>query len=335
MEILHAAVGCLGVLSIMKLFFSNKFMRRHTHIESLREKHVVITGGSSGIGLAIALRCAAEGAFVTLIARTPSKLASARHHITSTLGCPPDSIQTMVADTGDANAIITTIEEIFERKPIDILVCNAGLGIGGMVGDVKVEDIDIVTKTNLSGCVYPIHASIPLMKQRSLHHPSSIVIMSSLAGLVPLYGVNVYSPTKYALKGLAEVLHLELVPWNIRINLVCPSFTKTNLLEEEFFNGSETICAIGRTLYSYNHGALDSPDEVARRTIDAVKKGEFLIFTNQQGASLGPLTRGLIPSESISTFLIELVLMIPYRLLSLVWFLNAKKVIKKHNSKLV
>ncbi|KAI5059193.1 hypothetical protein GOP47_0025512 [Adiantum capillus-veneris] len=303
------------------------------HLAGLKGKHVVITGGSSGIGLAIAQRCAAEGAFLTLISRSSSKLAAARHHIASSLSCNPDRIQTKIADTSNATTIISAIEESFEWKPIDVLICNAGLAMAGMMGDVKEKDLDLVTKTNFLGCVYPIHAAIPLMKQRSLQNPSSIVIMSSLAGLVPLYGINVYSPTKYALKGLAELLLLELLPWNIRVNLVCPSFTKTNLLEEEYFGGNEIIRTIGRKLYSYNHKALESSDDVAMKTIEGVKTGEFLIFTNAQGASLGPLTRGLIPSESVGTFIIELLLMVPYRFVSLLWFLNAKKLVHKMNSK--
>lgn len=333
MEIVLSIIGCIGVLSLLKV--SSKYLRlqSHNHIDSLSGKHVVITGGSSGIGLAIACKCAAEGAFVTLIARTPSKLALARDQIVATLNRPPDSVQILAIDIGDANAITEAVEEIYKSRPIDILICNAGIGLASTIGDSKISDLEMVTRTNFLGCVYPIHAAIPLMKQRSLQNPSSIVIMSSLAGLVPLYGVNVYSPTKYALKGLAEVLHLEMIPWNIRVNLICPGFTKTNLLEEEFFNGTKIIQALGRKLYAYNHDALDSPKEVAEKTVQAIKKGDFLVFINQQGAALGPLTRGLIPSESIGTFLKELVLLVPFRVLSLIWFLNAKKDIHNLNSK--
>ncbi|MCO5575284.1 hypothetical protein L7F22_029084 [Adiantum nelumboides] len=328
-----ALLACGGLWVAVKL--CSKLLRTKEHLHNLQDKHVVITGGSSGIGLAIAQRCAAEGAFLTLISRSPSKLASARDHITSSLSttCPSDRIQTKVADTSDATAIMSAVEESFEWKPIDVLICNAGLAVAGMMGDVKGRELDLVTKTNFLGCVYPIHAAIPLMKQRSLHNPSSIVIMGSLAGLVSLYGVNVYSPTKYALKGLAELLHLELLPWNIRVNLVCPGFTKTNLLEEEFFGGNEIIKTLGRQLYSYNHKALESSDAVAAKTIEGMKRGEFLIFTNAQGAALGPLTRGLIPSESFGIFITELLLMVPYRFLSLIWFLNAKKLVHKLNFK--
>ncbi|KAH7442531.1 hypothetical protein KP509_03G092800 [Ceratopteris richardii] len=211
--------------------------------------------------------------------------------------------------------------------PIDVLICNAGLAKPGMIGEVEVKDLDLVTKTNFLGCVYPIHAVVPLMKQRSLENPSSIVIMSSLAGLIPVYGVNVYSATKYALKGLAEVLYLELLPWNIHVNLICPSFTKTDLLAEEYFGANATICGVGKTLYSYNQQSLDSADHVAKITLEGIKAGRFLTFTNRQGSTLGPLGRGFIPSDSFSTFFLELLLMIPYRFLNVLWLLHSKKVI--------
>lgn len=84
----------------------------------------------------------------------------------------------------DATAVAAAIVESFEWKPIDILICNAGTAIHGFLDGMKVRELDAVTRTNVLGCAYPLHAALPLMKARSSQHPSSIVLIGSLSGLV-------------------------------------------------------------------------------------------------------------------------------------------------------
>lgn len=87
-------------------------------------------------------------------------------------------------DVSDSTAVSAAIVECFEWRPIDLLICNAGSSGHGLFGEVKTSELDRLTKTNLLGCVYPVHAALPLMKARSKQYPSSIVFMGSLSGLV-------------------------------------------------------------------------------------------------------------------------------------------------------
>jgi len=85
---------------------------------------------------------------------------------------------------GDYGAISTAVKESFDWRPIDILVNNAGITRSGFMEDFSVEDIDTVVQTNVLGSVYPVHAILPQLKQRSRDHPISIVFIGSLASLV-------------------------------------------------------------------------------------------------------------------------------------------------------
>jgi 3-dehydrosphinganine reductase len=114
-----------------------------------------------------------------------------------------------------------------------VLICNAGRGQCGYVEDIPSQDVNTLVQTNLLGSLHAVHAALPFLKQQSSsNHPVSIVIMGSLASLVPLYANSVYTSTKYALKGLAESLKLELIPFGIRVTLLCPGFVDTPLADE-------------------------------------------------------------------------------------------------------
>eukprot|EP00250_Pteridium_aquilinum_P015659 c22683_g1_i7 orf=229-1062(+) len=232
MSLISKCVVAGIVLVLARVCISSK----RKHLASLEGKHVVITGGSCGIGFALAKECLSQGASVTLIARNLSRLSRAADILSSTCGTlatsPHGKILLKAVDVSDATAVSVAIAECFEWKPIDILICNAGTLIPGFLDNATVNELETVIKTNILGCVYPVHAALPLMKARCKEHPSSIVLMSSLSGLLFVSGLNVYTATKYALKGLAEMLRFELMPHNIRISLVCPGFVETAMLDE-------------------------------------------------------------------------------------------------------
>jgi 3-dehydrosphinganine reductase len=91
----------------------------------------------------------------------------------------------------DASSIAKVVKESFDWRPIDVLVCNAGTLSVGQIENVSVEDLEHTTKTNLLGCVYTLHAALPLMKSRSFQNPSSILIMGSMASLVSLTHLSI------------------------------------------------------------------------------------------------------------------------------------------------
>lgn len=290
-------------------------------MSNLRGKHLFLTGASSGIGLEIAKQALREGAYLTLVARNGEKMGIIAKSLLKQLECSPEQVLVKAADVTNYKEISKAVRESFDWRPIDILINNAGLTRSGFMEDFTVEDINVVVQTNLLGSVYPLHAVLPQLKLRSRDHPISIVFLGSLASLCWLYGNGVYTGTKYAVKGIAENLRLELAPYNMRVNLVCPGFVKTAFLDS-VDNEEELTSGMGVASF-YNRKSAQSPETVAKIALSGIKRGTFLITTT---FGLGPilviLTRGFAPSESFLLNLVEALLAGPARIIS--YFSQAK-----------
>ncbi|MCO5561655.1 hypothetical protein L7F22_015276 [Adiantum nelumboides] len=317
----------IGIVMLIVVVVAEARRRRFTHIPSLQGKHVLITGGSSGIGLCIAQRCAAEGAYVTLVARTFSKLEAARRHLTSALNLPSDAIRLQSVDVGNAEAVAGAVREVFDWRPIDVMVCSAGVAEPDFLDEVKASHLEAIVRTNILGVVFPVQSIIPLMKTRSADHPCSIVIVGSLSACVFLYGSNIYSPTKCALKGLAELLKFELLPFKIGVTLSCPGFTRTPMLAEAFGDATGFI-ELGKKIYLYD--ATESPNDVAQLTIEGFKRNEFFVSTSYLGTLVRTLGRGFIPPDSFLTLLVEILLIVPLRILTFIWGIHTKHLLLTH-----
>lgn len=285
-------------------------------MESLRGKHALITGGSSGIGLAIAKKAIQDGAYVSLVSRSSTNLAAAVEILMEETQCGRDKIMCQVADVGDYGAIASAVKEAIQWRPIDLLVCNAGLTRGGYLDNTQIEDIDTVIRTNLNGTIYALHEALPFLKERSVDHPVSIVIVSSMASLFFMYGHSVYTATKYAVRGLAEGLRAELLPYNnIRVTLMCPGFVNTPFLDDVSNQGE--ITEIMKKVNLLSKESSESPEHTATCTVDALKRGSFLMVTQPIGIQLVALGRGFLPAENSWRNVLEVVMLVPSRLLSL------------------
>lgn len=320
------AAGVLLTVLLLVEWLLDLHCRGRQHLACLEGKHVVITGGSSGIGLALAAECLSQGASVSLMARNAARLSHAASTLAHSTLSSHDRILLKEVDVTDAKSVSVAVAECFEWKPIDVLICNAGVTAPGIFGSVDVSTINMITSTNLLGCVYPMHAVLPLMKERSKNNPSSIVFMSSLSCLLFLSGVSMYSTTKYALKGLAETLRFELMLYNIKVSLVCPGFVETAMLDEADKADALNFKLMSK-IHFYNRATAQSADAVARRTMEGVKRGEFLITTSLIGFLLGVLGRGFVPANSLRRACIELLLLVPARLASFVWYAYARRVL--------
>ncbi|GLJ10512.1 hypothetical protein SUGI_0129590 [Cryptomeria japonica] len=299
------------------------------HIKSLMNKHVVITGASSGIGLAMAKEVLLQGGFVSMISRNPSNLQRAVKSLVEDISCHPDRIFTKAADVSNFRAITQAIQEAFQWKPIDVLITNAGLTRSGNLETQTVEDIDLTIGTNLNGTIYPIHASLPLLKKHSKEHPVSIVLVGSLASMFVFYAEGVYTATKYAVKGLAESLKIELMPYNIAVSLACPGFVETPFLDE--VEKDEKDLKLLKILNMYDRKRAEDPNDVAKRVLEGAKKGSFLIVkTNYPGLYVSTLARGFVPAESLGRLLLEMVLYFPFRALSVLAQPGYRRALLKH-----
>jgi len=237
-------------------------------IPTLRDQHVLITGGSSGIGLAIARLAAAAGARVSLVARDPAKLATARAaiHAASPGAAEVFTAPADVSVEADILAALRAAEGV--HGPIDLLVASAGVARPGYFEAVPVAVFERTMAVNYFGTLYPLKAVVPAMRQRG---HGAVVIVASGAALVGLFGYTPYAPTKFALRGLAEALRAELKGTGVGVTIVYPPDTDTPQLAEENRTKPPETKALTAA------GGLWTADAVAALTLAGVQQGRFAV----------------------------------------------------------
>jgi 3-dehydrosphinganine reductase len=197
-------------------------------------KHAVITGGSTGIGRAVALELASRGASVTLVARTKSKLEAAVRGIEASVLTSPAAGQTIRFECADVTDP-ATVRAAFKRAAaaagdIDVLVACAGASHPGYFLDQDIEVFDRSMRLNYLGTVAAVKAAAPGMCARGEGH---IVLVASAAAVISFIGYSSYAPTKFALRGLADSLRNELCGFGVRVSIAYPPDTDTPGFEKE------------------------------------------------------------------------------------------------------
>jgi 3-oxoacyl-[acyl-carrier protein] reductase len=184
----------------------------------LRSIAAIVTGGSRGIGYAIAAGLAARGATVAITGRNQAHLDAA----TSRLGA---SVHAIRADVANPDEAARAIDDAAGRLGgLDLLVNNAGVGVFGAVADLTVLQWKQVIDTNLSGVFYCAHAAIPHLRRRG---GGWIINISSLAGKNPFTGGGAYCASKAGLNAFSEVLMQEVRYDNIRVSCIMPGSVAT------------------------------------------------------------------------------------------------------------
>ncbi|PKN36881.1 MAG: short-chain dehydrogenase [Deltaproteobacteria bacterium HGW-Deltaproteobacteria-2] len=180
---------------------------------------VVITGGSSGLGKALAQRFVKKGASVALVARDRQKLAAAKNELLES--CGNDSkVSTFNCDVADFSATEKTFKDIIgSMGKIDILVNSAGILKEGYFEKLSSETFRAVMDINYFGTLNCIKAVLPFFKKKG---GGRIVNIASLGGKFGCFGYTAYCSSKFAIVGLSETLRCELKPMNIKVQLVCP-----------------------------------------------------------------------------------------------------------------
>jgi NAD(P)-dependent dehydrogenase (short-subunit alcohol dehydrogenase family) len=188
----------------------------------LQGKTVLITGGSSGIGRATALRVAAFGAHVVLAARNAATLEQVAQEITA-LGAEALPVPTDVTDAEQCKRAVEAAVERFGR--LDVLICSAGVSMRALFADSDLAVVERVLRVNFFGTLYCTHFAVAHVKRSR----GSLVAISSLVGKrgVPSYAA--YSASKGAVQGLYESLRVELAPDGIHVGVVSPGFVDTPL----------------------------------------------------------------------------------------------------------
>ncbi|XP_076343366.1 3-ketodihydrosphingosine reductase [Tachypleus tridentatus] len=293
------------------------------HKVSLSGSHVMITGGSSGIGKAVAVDAVYRGASVTLLARNEERLEATQEELLRFVREPDkQKIQIFSVDvTKNYSAIEDAVNMAQEKAgPIFMLVNCAGTSVSYRFEETPLEDFQRMMSVNYLGSIYTTRAVLPYMKAQ---RKGRIVFVSSLAGLLGLYGYTAYSASKFALQGLAEALQMEVKPYNIRVTISFPPDTNTPGFAEEQKTKPQETQEISES------GGLFSAEEVACKMLDDSLYGRFTSSVGSEGWMLTRLCSGMMPAVSATDLLVEVFLMGIFRIIGVVFlFMSDRKVAK-------
>ena len=189
----------------------------------------LVTGGSSGIGLAIAAMLAEEGYTLTLASRKLEKLEAARERLAAQI------VQADVSKEDDCERLVG--EHVAHHGGIDVLVNSAGIGIAGTTADATTKAWDVQNAVNLRGAFLVTRAALPHLRGTKGY----VVNLASIAGTIPTPGLAVYGATKAALIALTRTLSREEEDNGVRFTALCPAFVDTPMADWTGLGSDEMI----------------------------------------------------------------------------------------------
>jgi short-subunit dehydrogenase len=243
---------------------------------------VVVTGASAGIGRATARAFAAAGARVALVARRLEVLEDMRGELVA-LGATALPVAADVSRPEDGAAMLEAVRA--GLGPVDVLVNNAGLSLGGPVEELDDAELRRLIAVNIYGPIALSRLVVPEMRRRGAGH---IVNVSSMVGLLTPPGSAAYAATRSAIVGFSDALRKELAGTGVHVAMVLPGWTRTGMLADMDEARMRAAGMIGRGL------RLDPPEAPARAIVDAVRHRRREVFLGGPLAILGGVAgRGL------------------------------------------
>jgi NAD(P)-dependent dehydrogenase (short-subunit alcohol dehydrogenase family) len=195
----------------------------------LAERAALVTGGSSGIGLAIARALGDDGYGVTIAARRPDKLEAAAEELRSA-GIDVHSVPANMAQEDAIVSVIAGHRERFGR--LDVLVNNAGVGIGEPMAEISSKYLDMQLAVNLRAVVVTTREGLPMLREAGGEHGKALIVnMASIAGKAGQPWLSVYSATKAGVVGFSQATQKEVAEDGIQVTAFCPGFVDTPMTE--------------------------------------------------------------------------------------------------------
>jgi NAD(P)-dependent dehydrogenase (short-subunit alcohol dehydrogenase family) len=189
----------------------------------------LITGGSSGIGLAIGRALLEDSYGVTLSARRPEKLEAAADELRQD-GGEVEAVPANMAEEDDIKALAEKHRERFGR--CDVLVNNAGIGIGGPIAEAETKKLDLQLDVNLRAVYLTTRECLPMLKEAGAEHKKALIVnTASIAGKYGQGWLAAYSATKFGVVGLSQAMHREFGQEGIQVTALCPGFVDTAMTE--------------------------------------------------------------------------------------------------------
>jgi NAD(P)-dependent dehydrogenase (short-subunit alcohol dehydrogenase family) len=193
------------------------------------DRAALVTGGSSGIGLAIARALGEDGYAVTISARRPDKLEAAAEQLRSE-GLEVASQPANVTSEEEVQALVAGHRERYGR--LDVLVNNAGVGIGGALEETETKKLDMQLDVNLRSYVLATRDALPMLKEAGAEHGKALIVnTASIAGKGGQGWLAIYSATKAGVIGLSQATQAEVGKEGIQVTALCPAFVDTPMTE--------------------------------------------------------------------------------------------------------
>jgi NAD(P)-dependent dehydrogenase (short-subunit alcohol dehydrogenase family) len=249
-------------------------------MDPFRDRVAVITGGAGGIGMAMARAFAARGAKLVLADLDESALARAVAELqgggANVLGTPTD-----VAASESVQALAAAARRHFGA--VHIICNNAGVATFGEIQRASHRDWVYTMNVNFWGVVHGVESFVPLLTEQG--QGGHIVNTASMAGLIGMRWLGIYSASKFAVVGLTEALHRELTPLGIGVSVLCPMIVDTQINENsarmrppELRNAEDLAVPPAGTMA----GGTIAAAEVARRVVRAIERGDLYILTHPE-----------------------------------------------------
>ena len=237
----------------------------------MQAKVVLITGGTSGIGLALARVFGRNGARVVITGRKAPALQEAEQLLKAE-GCEVLALQADAAVEGDNERMVAETLRHFGR--LDVLICNAGISMRALFEDLKLDVFRQVMDINFYGAVYAVKYALPYILQSR----GAVIGISSINGHRGTPARTAYTASKYAMEGFFESLRTEVMKRGVQVLMVCPGFTASNIR-----NAALTADGTPQGTSPRDEGEMMTAEEVAEATYKALQKGKRDLILTREG----------------------------------------------------
>ncbi|CAG8533096.1 3174_t:CDS:2 [Paraglomus occultum] len=259
----------------------------------VKDKHVLITGGSQGLGKALAILLAKKGAHVSIVARNKQILDNAIDEIQAEKLYPHQTITSVAADVTDHSQVVRAFDEVTAKhdgKTPDYVICCAGATHPRLFLEQPIKEFEDTMRLNYFGSLFVAHEGVKRMVHQGVK--GKVVFVSSTVGFVGFVGYSEYAPTKYALRGLSECLRNELLLYDIGVHCFFPGNIRTPGYETE----NKTKPQVTKRLEGEDDAS--PPEVIAAALYKGLRKGQFFITSDLLTDILRAGSHGMAPTNN-------------------------------------
>ena len=251
----------------------------------------IVTGGASGIGLSIARELVSRGSHVVLADLNIEKAEKEARELStgSAATTSGGSASAAALDVTDREAVKRLVIDLAaEHGRLDVMVNNAGVGVGGLTEEFTDQHWDLALEVNLGGVINGVRAAYPIMRRQGFGH---ILNTASLAGLIPAPSMLPYTTTKHAVVGLSTALRAEAAAVGVKVSVLCPGFVDTPLLDNIYSASPAMPSAEMRRIVRGMQPRFLTPEVVGARALRGLERNTAVITVGVLAHVLSGLNR--------------------------------------------